>query len=162
MGAKGSKSSTKGKPPVLKESDIKFLTNQTGLDKTAIKSLFEKFMKNNPDGQLDRKEFVRLYTEIRPEAPERLDEISEFVFKVFDADKSGSIDFNEFLVAYALTSRGDLKKKLEYAFALYDSDNNGYLDRDELRTVLAGMLDLLGAEKKNYNVQQLSDECMKE
>ncbi len=47
-------------------------------------------------------------------------------------------------ISYALTSRGDLKKKLEYAFALYDIDKNGYLDFNELEYVLKGMLDLLG------------------
>lgn len=161
MGGKESKGK-QTKLTTLKESDYKFLTQQTGLDRVIIKTMFDKFMNNNPDGQLDRKEFVRLYSEIRPEAPEYLDEISEFVFRVFDVDKSGSISFHEFLVAYALTSRGDLNRKLEYAFILYDTDNNGYLDRNELRTVLTGMLDLLGAEKKNYNVQKLAEECMRE
>lgn len=45
----------------------------------------------------------------------------------------------------SLTSRGDLKKKLEYAFELYDADNNGYLDPNEIKTVLTGMFDLLGS-----------------
>lgn len=48
------------------------------------------------------------------------------------------------MLAYAITSRGDLKMKLEYAFVLYDSDESGYLDYNELKTVLTGMLDLIG------------------
>ena len=46
-------------------------------------------MVGNPDGQLDRKEFVKLYSSLRYESPELLDEITEFIFKAFDADKSG-------------------------------------------------------------------------
>ncbi len=46
-------------------------------------------------------------------------------------------------VAYALTSRGDLKKKLEYAFALYDQDDNGSLTSIEVRSILVAMLDML-------------------
>ena len=46
-------------------------------------------------------------------------------------------------MAYALTSRGDVKQKLEYAFEMYDADNNGFLDSAELKTVIHGMLDLL-------------------
>ena len=98
MGGKGSKTKGNGKPPVLKDSDIKHLSAQTGLDKTVIKNTFDKFMANNPDGQLDRKEFARLYDQLRPEPAERLDEISEYVFKVFDSDKNGSISFQEFMV----------------------------------------------------------------
>lgn len=67
-----------------------------------------------------------------------------------------------FQISYSLTSRGDLRKKLEYGFALYDSDNNGYLDREELREVIVGMLDLLGADKKANNSAQLAAECIKE
>lgn len=62
----------------------------------------------------------------------------------------------------SLTSRGDLRKKLEYAFALYDADGSGSLDSAEVRAVLSGMLDLLGADKRANNVAQLTDECIKE
>jgi Ca2+-binding EF-hand superfamily protein len=43
---------------------------------------------------------------------------------------------------------------------LYDTDNNGTLDEKEVRTVLTAMLDLIGAEKSNQNVGQLTEECM--
>ena len=67
-----------------------------------IKELFDKFMAGNPDGQLDRKEFAKLYSSLRYESPELLDEITEFIFKAFDADKSGTISFAEFLVCNQL------------------------------------------------------------
>jgi Ca2+-binding EF-hand superfamily protein len=73
----------------------------------------------------------------------------------------------------------DLRKKLEYTFHLYDTDGNGILDMEEVKTVLTAMLDLigkitsytifltdesffvlLGAEKKEQNIQQLTEECM--
>ena len=59
-----------------------------------------------------------------------------------------------------MTSRGDLKKKLEYAFALYDADLNGYLNLNEVRLVLNGMLDLLGADRRSHSLTQITEECM--
>jgi Ca2+-binding EF-hand superfamily protein len=168
----------------LNELDYQFLIHQTGQSREEIKQIFDKFSDNNRDLKLNKSEFAQLYMQLRPEAPETLDEISQFIFDAFDADKNGQIDFNEFMVnlndsilitiskklfdfwrflkiSYALTSRGDAKKKLEYAFALYDRDNNGYLDQREVRTVLLAMLDLLGADKRSHNVTMLTNECMK-
>jgi len=51
---------------------------------------------------------------------------------------------------------------LEYAFEIYDSDGNGYLDNNEIREVIKGMLDLLGADKKSNNASQLAEECIKQ
>ena len=61
-----------------------------------------------------------------------------------------------------MTSRGDPKKKLEYAFELYDADNSGYLDMNEVRSVITGMLDLLGADKRANNASQLAEECCRQ
>jgi len=61
-----------------------------------------------------------------------------------------------------LTSKGDLNRKLEYAFDLYDADRNGYLDKNEVREVVIGMLDLLGADKKGQNSAHLADECIRQ
>ena len=59
-----------------------------------------------------------------------------------------------------MTSRGDPKKKLEYAFEMYDSDNGGFLDKNELNAGIFGMLDMLGADRKGHNSQDLAKECM--
>jgi Ca2+-binding EF-hand superfamily protein len=148
------------KKATLKSKEIKNLSKQTGLTGEEITSVFEQFSENNPDGALNKVEFVRLYEKLRPESNEQLDEISEFVFNAFDEDQSGFIQFSEFLVAFTLTTKGDAAEKLGYAFELYDQDNNEYLDGDEVHDVLVGMLDLLGAQKQEYNIEELTKECI--
>ncbi|RNA31687.1 Neuronal calcium sensor 2 [Brachionus plicatilis] len=182
MGNKGGKKIRKGdftnkthdslpKPPsrsqsskgeFLTEHDLDFLAGQTGHSKDEIKKIFREFIVNNPDGKLDRKEFIQLYTKLRPEPAETLEKISNFVFRAFDLDQNGTIDFNEFMISYSLTTRGDLKQKLEYSFNVYDSDKNGYLDRDELKQVIFGMLNLLGADEKSNDANFLAQQCIRE
>ena len=82
----------------LSSKDLKFLSQQTGMSNDQIKALYDQFMANNPDGQLDQREFTRLYQQLRPEPPDRIDEIARFVFRAFDADNNNSISFGEFLV----------------------------------------------------------------
>ena len=42
-----------------------------------------------------------------------------------------------------MTSKGDVRKKLEFAFDIYDFDNNGDLSYNELNNGLQAMLKLL-------------------
>lgn len=102
----GKKSKEAGGKPVklpsknggLSKKDYDYLTQQTGLSQGDIKTLYDEFMANNPDGQLDKREFARLYDKLRPEPPERMDEISQYVYRAFDGDNNGTISFSEFLV----------------------------------------------------------------
>jgi Ca2+-binding EF-hand superfamily protein len=64
-------------------------------------------------------------------------------------------------IKFEFEFKGDLKRKLEYAFQIYDDDGNGYLDKDEIKNVINGMLDLLGADKKMNDSQKLADEAIK-
>jgi Ca2+-binding EF-hand superfamily protein len=70
------------------------------------------------------------------------------VFKVFDADGSGQIDFTEFLIAISITAQGDAKKKLVLAFKMYDVDKNGRVDKKEMEKIIEAIYDLLGEEHR--------------
>ena len=54
-----------------------------------------------------------------------------------------------------------MKSKLEYAFQLYDTDGNGYLDKNEIRQVIKGMMDLIGANKTMNSPDQVANECFR-
>ena len=48
-----------------------------------------------------------------------------------------------------VTSKGDMKKKLEFSFDLFDTNDNGDLTSDELNTGLIAMLKLLVFYERN-------------
>ncbi|CAF0815432.1 unnamed protein product [Rotaria sordida] len=128
----------------LSERDINFLSSQTGLSQDEIRIWHEKFFHDNPDGRLDRNEFRKLYRLLRQECPERVDNMCDHVFRAFDVDGNGYVEFGEFLLGFAICSRGDLRSRLDYAFECYDLDSNGYITEDEIEPVLRGMYTLLG------------------
>lgn len=83
---------------------------------------------------LTKAEFQKIYKQFFPFGDPS--SFADYVFNVFDADKSGSIDFKEFICALSVTSRGKMEDKLDWAFQLYDIDGDGKISYDEMLAIV--------------------------
>jgi Ca2+-binding EF-hand superfamily protein len=92
------------------------------------------FLKDCPSGMLTKAEFQKIYKQFFPFGDPS--SFADYVFNVFDADKSGSIDFKEFICALSVTSRGKMEDKLDWAFQLYDIDGDGKISYDEMLAIV--------------------------
>ena len=64
-------------------------------------------------------------------------EFCEHVFRQYDQDGNGTIDFREFVTTLSVASRGSPDEKLAWAFKLYDVDGNHFLSPEEISGVLS-------------------------
>ena len=107
MGAQGSKDR-------LSKADVEFLMMNTRYDENTIQDLYKGFMSDCPNGRLNTTAFMKIYSKCFPEGNAR--EFCDHVFRTFDSDKNGFIDFKEFLLAIDVTSSGSPEEKLNWAF----------------------------------------------
>lgn len=100
-----------------------------------IQKLYPKFTIECPSGDLHLHEFKRIFG-LNKNATEAEAAYMENVFRSFDTNGDGHIDFMEYLAAVHLILRGKLRDKLAWSFKVFDGDGNGCLDREEVRAVI--------------------------
>ena len=108
---------------VLTEEDLDFLKAHTHYDEETIKEWHKGFKQDCPNGNLTAVKFVEIYQMFFPSG--NAGQFCDHVFRSFDTDESGTIDFKEFLMAIDVTTAGTAEEKLKWTFRMYDVDGNG-------------------------------------
>ncbi|KXT01716.1 hypothetical protein AC578_2801 [Pseudocercospora eumusae] len=135
-----------GSQSKLSQQELADLQKATHFDKKELQQWYKGFLKDCPSGMLTKAEFQKIYKQFFPFGDPS--SFADYVFNVFDADKSGSIDFKEFICALSVTSRGKMEDKLDWAFQLYDIDGDGKISYDEMLSIVEAIYKMVGSMVK--------------
>ncbi|XP_004550780.1 recoverin 2 [Maylandia zebra] len=121
--------------------DLKLTTKFTEQE---ISQWYENFQKQCPSGRISPGEFEEIYARFFPDSDPK--SYARHVFRSFDTNDDGTLDFKEYIIALHMTSTGRTTRKLEWAFSLFDVDKNGYITKTEVKEICQALFKLIPKE----------------
>lgn len=118
----------------LSKELLEELKSSTRYGEAELCSWYRAFLRECPGGRISREQFEGIYASFFPDADPS--QYARHVFRSFDTNADGTLDFKEYMVALHLTSGGKTLQKLEWAFALYDVDGNGTISKNEILEIV--------------------------
>lgn len=120
----------------IKQATYAFIASQllTKQEKNKIDKIF-KAMDKNGDGKLSKDEIKDGYEEHFGKLMDETELMD--MFDKIDVDRSGFIDYSEFVVASMNETEILSDEKLLAAFKAIDKDGNGTISSEEIRSLLA-------------------------
>ena len=119
-----------------KEKTFKMLETKMSLSKEEITRNYEEFMALCPSGEMTKAKFMEDQGGL----------LAESLFRVFDEDNSGKLDFTEYMLASNCTNLSQPEEKLNWIFNVFDEDGGGFIDRKEIEKIVVSLFRMAGSE----------------
>ena len=136
---------------------INILMVKTGHTAKEIQVQYDSFQEMCPEGVLTKRKFITLSREMYGYQAKHL---SEAIFNIFDEDKSGHIDFVEYMMAINASKMNSPESKLKWIFNVFDRDSSGSIDGYELEVVLKGLFAMAGIETDDDGIKKCEKEII--
>ncbi|XP_059805080.1 recoverin-like [Hypanus sabinus] len=134
------------KSSALSKDILEDLKLNTKYSEAELSEWYQTFLKECPSGKITMPQFQQIYSGFFPDADPK--EYAQHVFRSFDSNGDGTLDFKEYIVALHLTSSGKTSQKLEWAFSLYDVDGNGTINKQEILEIVKAIFKMINDEEQ--------------
>ncbi|XP_076051340.1 A-type potassium channel modulatory protein KCNIP1-like isoform X1 [Oratosquilla oratoria] len=125
------------------------LCNQTKFTRNEIRLMYRGFKQECPEGVVQEDTFKEIYAKFFPHGNSSL--YAHHVFKAFDLNSNGQINFKDLLISLSQLLRGSAYDKLKWAFKLYDVNGDGCITKAELTDVVSSIHELLGRQPLRHH-----------
>ncbi|XP_064166995.1 S-modulin-like [Anguilla rostrata] len=134
------------KSSAMSKEILEDLKLNTKFTEEELSQWYENFQKQCPSGRITPGEFEAIYARFFPASEAKT--YAHHVFRSFDTNDDGTLDFKEYIIALHMTSTGKMSRKLEWAFSLFDVDKNGFITKAEVAEICHALFKLIPASEQ--------------
>jgi len=146
--------------PVLGEKDRSELSRASGLSKEEVSEKFEAFMKDHPDGKLTKRDFREMMSQALMKKD--VSKLENHVFRVYDTNNDGSIDFVEFMIVFHILSDGSPEEVLAKLFRVFDVNSDGNISNKEMNRLVGDLDGLLQTSNRKTSKDLIATNAFNE
>jgi len=127
--------------PVLRDQDVADFVKSSGLDEVQVREAFKSFVNDHPKGTMKPADFNEMIKRALPSVD--ASKLGKHVFRVYDTNNDGVIDFIEFMVIYHVMSDGAPEEVLQKIFKVFDVNLDGTINQKEMGRLVKDMYALI-------------------
>uniref|UniRef100_A0A6Q2Z9V7 EF-hand domain-containing protein n=1 Tax=Esox lucius TaxID=8010 RepID=A0A6Q2Z9V7_ESOLU len=125
------------------------LEAHSNFSKRELQVLYRGFKNECPSGVVNEDTFKQIYSHPQSSNSSLLfstdaSTYAHYLFNAFDSTHSGSIKFEDFVMALSILLRGSVREKLQWTFNLYDINKDGYINKEEMTDIVRAIYDMMG------------------
>merc|ERR1711942_180510 len=130
--------------PVLRDEDAAALAKSSEMSVEEVKLAFEAFVKEHPKGKMKPKDFTEMMNRAMPKKDAK--KMEKHVFRIYDSNNDGYIDFVEFMLIFHIMSDGTPQEVLGKIFRVFDLNLDGTINKKEMKRLVKDMYGLIKTE----------------
>jgi len=131
-------------PVLCNQDSINYIVEKTQASKEDVEAYKANFLQKYPDGKIDKSGFSDMMKTGFPD--QDIDKLENHIFRMYDVNNDGKIDFKEFMIVLTVISKGTPDENLEQIFRIFDVNNDGTISKKELRRLVKDLHSLMGKE----------------
>jgi len=143
--------SSNGKP-VLRDEDVTQLVKSSGMEEAQVRQAFDNFVAEHPDGKMRPKDFREMMQKALP--GKDAGKMEKHVFRIYDANNDGYIDFTEFMLIYFIMNEGTPEEVLGKIFRVFDVNGDGSITLREMTKLIKDMYGMLKSDDPNLAAKE--------
>lgn len=125
---------------LLTDDDLDYIAANTAVQRTEVDEYYKNFLEKHPDGKITKKEFKSMIQTCYPSTD--TDKLEKHIFRMYDTNGDGYIDFREFMIVLYVMSSGSPEANLRQIFKVFDINNDGTISLKELKRIVKDLYSL--------------------